>query len=102
MAKQFIIRGTVLGNLWGGGKGSYPMQMISAPTLKKAMEMATKRLAMSKLTGTGDFDGELGAKLNIECITTLQIKGKLFTHSETEIAFIGEMDEEEVEFLFEN
>lgn len=101
MAKQFIITGTVLGNLWMGGKGAYPMQSISAPTRKKAVKMATQRLEMSKLTGTGDFDGEIGAKLNIKCITTRIIDGKFFTHEATEVEFIGEMDEDEVEHLFE-
>lgn len=102
MAKQFIITGTVLGNLWMGGVGGYPMQPISAPTRKKAMDMATKRLEMNKLTGTGDFNGEIGALLRIKCITTRVIDGKEFTNSEVEpIQFIGEVSDEQADYLLD-
>ena len=102
MAKQFIITGVVLGNLWMGGTGAYPIQKISALTRKKALTMAEQRLEMGKLTGTGDFNGNVGAMLYIECITTHVIKGKEFINKETEpVIFIGELDEDEVEHLFD-
>ena len=99
MAKQFNITGQVLGNLWMGGRAAYPMKKISAPTRAKALKMANDLLKANKLTGTGDFNGEIGALLQIECVTTRMIGGKLFTHSETGEFTIGEMTEKEEDFL---
>lgn len=103
MAKQFIIRGRVLGNLWNGDTGASTMQMISAPTRKKVVEMATKRLEMNKLTGTGDFNGEIGAITQIECIRTRTIDGRVFTNREfePELVMLGELTDEQAQFLLD-
>jgi len=103
MTKQFNITGMVLGNLWMGGTGSYPLKKFTAKTKKEAIATALDKLCNNKLTGTGDFNGEIGAMLRIECITTRVIKGKEYTNKEQEpIEFIGQMTEEQEEFLMEH
>jgi len=102
MTKDFIITGMVLGNLWMGGVGSYPMQRITATTRKKALDEAKKRLKNNKLTGTGDFNGEVGAMLRIECIRKGIISGREYTNSEVEpMQVIGVVTADQIEFLLE-
>ena len=100
MSKQIIITGTVLGTIWDGSKATYPIQSVSAPTRKKAMQMIESRLSMGKLTATGDFTDNIGAMLTVKTIHTIYLKGKPFINEEViPLIFIGEMTDEEYDVL---
>lgn len=99
--KQFISTGIVLGNLWGGGVGSYPARKLSAETREDLIKKANEGLDGSLDSGMG-FERLLGALLFITARTTIEHEGKQFTNKETEEVFIGESTEEQQDFLMES
>jgi len=99
--ESFKSTGLVYGNLWGGGEGSYPAKKLEGKTKADILEQATKGLDGSLDAGMG-FESLIGAILLITTITTIVVKGKTFTNEETEEEFIGNLTEEQQEFLFVN
>jgi len=99
--KKFKSTGLVYGRYWGGGEGSYPARKISADTKEDLIKQAIEGLNGSLDSGMG-YECLLGASLNITEITTVEIEGKLFTNEETEMEFIGDLTEEQQEFLIDN
>jgi hypothetical protein len=92
--------GLVFGNYWGGGRGSYPAVKLSADTKEELIKKATEGLDGSLDSGMG-YESLIGALLNITKITTITYNGKEFTNEETEEEFIGELTEEDQDFLIE-
>jgi hypothetical protein len=96
--ERFESRGLVYGNLWGGGQGAYKAKRLQAKTREELLEQALKGLDGSLDGGMG-FESLIGALLEIKKITTIVVKGKTFTNEEIEDAFIGDLTEEQQEFL---
>jgi hypothetical protein len=96
---RFEAKGIVLGNYWGGGKGSYTSKRIKANTLEELLTIATKMLDDGSLDSGMGYESLIGALLEVSTITTVLINDKEFINTETEIHFIGDLSEEESEFL---
>lgn len=96
--ENFESEGLVYGNLWGGGQGAYKAKKLKANTREELLEQALKGLDGSLDGGMG-FESLIGALLEIKKITTIVVKGKTFTNEEIENAFIGDLTEEQQEFL---
>jgi deoxyxylulose-5-phosphate synthase len=96
---RFEAKGIVLGNYWGGGKGSYTAKRIKANTLEELLTIATKMLDDGSLDSGMGYESLIGASLEVSTITTVLINDKEFINTETEIHFIGDLSEEESEFL---
>jgi hypothetical protein len=97
---RFTCTGFVLGNLWGGGNGGYPARPLSANTKEELIKQAEEGLDGSLDSGMG-FESLLGALLFITTTTTIKHNGKEFENQETEDIFIGELTEEQQDFLIE-
>ncbi|MCK9429615.1 MAG: hypothetical protein M0R17_06385 [Candidatus Omnitrophica bacterium] len=98
--KKFESTGLVYGNYWGGGKGSYPARKLYAKTKSDIIEQAEKGLDGSLDSGMG-YESLIGALLIITEITTINVKGKNYVHKEDDIIFIGDLSENEQNFLIE-
>ena len=93
--------GLVFGNFWGGGSGSYKARSLHAETLEDLLKQATDGLDGSLDSGMG-FESLIGAMLDITKTTTIIVNEKLFSNEEPlEPVFIGELTDEQKEFLIE-
>lgn len=102
--KSFSATGIVLGNLWMGGTASYPAKSLEGYSREEIINQAKDlldRTTPGTLTGTGDFDGEIGAILRIETTTLIIYNGKEFTNTESELVTIGDLTDKQDEFLAE-
>jgi hypothetical protein len=97
---SYTSNGRVLGNYWGGGSGSYAATSfhsdISKEDLIKQNEEALKSGALD--SGMG-YESLIGALLIIETRTEIIFEGKLYKNLEHENYFIGDLNEEQKEFL---
>lgn len=101
MKKTYILTGMVYGNFWGGGKGAYTATTLSDTDKDNLLNEAKYLLSTGGLDGGMGYESLIGALITIETITTTEIDGKTFTNREYESEFIGELTEEEEEFLQE-
>lgn len=93
--------GLVFGNFWGGGRGSYPARQLHAETLEDLVKQATDGLNGSLDSGMG-YERLLGAVLFITKKTIITMNEKPFCNKESlEPVFIGELTDEEKDFLIE-
>ena len=101
MTKRYRSTGFVLGNYWGGGQGSYPARKFEAETKEELLRMNLEALADGSLDSGMGYEKLLGAALEICTITTLDVEGKEFVNKEYEDKVIGDMTEEQTDFLLE-
>ena len=93
--------GLVFGNFWGSGRGSYPARKLTSETLEDLIAQANEGLDGGLDSGMG-FERLLGAVLFITKKTTITVNEQPFSSEENlEPVFIGELTDEEKEFLFE-
>ena len=97
---KFEATGFVFGNYWGGGRGAYPSRKLTANTKEELLEQANSGLDGSLDGGMG-YESLLGALLDITTITTQIIDGKTFYHKENELEFIGDLTDDDEEFLID-
>lgn len=98
---KYKSRGLVYGNYWGGGKGAYKARYLEADTKEELIEEANKGLDGSLDSGMG-YESLIGAMLEICKITTIEIDGREFINEEYEIESVGNLTEDEEEFLLSN
>ena len=101
MTKSYRSTGYVLGNYWGGGQGFYPARKFEADTKEELLRMNLEALADGSLDSGMGYEKLLGAALEICTITTVEIEGKEFVNKEYEDEIIGDMTEEQTDFLLE-
>ena len=92
--------GIVFGNYWGGGRGSYAARKLYSDTKEELIEQANAGLDGSLDAGMG-YESLIGALLNITKVTTVVIDDKYFVNKESELEFIGELTEEDQDFLID-
>ena len=92
--------GLVFGNYWGGGRGSYTARKLHADTKEELIEQANIGLDGSLDAGMG-YDSLIGAILNITKVTTKWIDDKPFINKESELEFVGDLTEEQQDFLMD-
>ena len=98
---KFSAKGYVLGNYWGGGKGSYPTIRFTANTKEELLEKANKALLDGSLDSGMGYQSLIGAVLEIKKTTKVEIDGHDFFNEEIEEELIGNLKEEESDFLIE-
>lgn len=94
---KYTIRGEVLGNLWGGGQGSYPIKEIITSTKAAGIAKAQTMLNDNTLDSGMGFESLQAAYLVIEKKTTIFIDGVDYSRDDYEDAIIGKFDSEEQE-----
>lgn len=99
--KYYVINGIILGEFWGGGSGSYPSRKITGDNMEELINKAIEMLNNGSLDSGMGFERLKGALLNIETVTVLTIDEKEFTNKENEDLLIGELTEDEIDFLYE-
>jgi len=92
-------KGYVLGNYWGGGQGSYPIVNLQTNTQKQLVELAEQKLKDGSLDSGMGYESLIGAKLDIEEYETIILNNKTYNRSEYHTELIGELTEEQAEFL---
>ena len=98
---KYIAKGLVLGNYWGGGKGSYPTKKLENDDKDELLKEAVNKLEDGSLDSGMGYESLIGAILNIEEIDTKIIDGKEYSRSEFSIESIGILTEEQFDFLEE-
>ena len=101
MKIHFKSTGYVLGNYWGGGKGSYPATTLYNDSEEELINEAKELLKTGGLDGGMGYESLIGAILYIDTIRETEIDGRVFVNVSTEEHLIGEMTTEEEEFLLE-
>lgn len=84
----------------GGGFGRYPSSPLQAKTREKLSKQAKKDLQTGALDSGMGFEYLKGALLDIEEIEVIKVKGKEYLRSEFDSELIGDLTEEEQDFLF--
>jgi len=97
--KSYKSKGFVLGKLWMGGSGAYPAEPLTAKTKGGLLNKAKRMLKSGALDSGMGFDGLIGAMLYIEEIETINVNGKEYSRSEFSDELIGNLNEEQKEFL---
>jgi len=101
MQKTYKATGTVLGNMWGGGKCAYPAITLHNKDYNALIEEAKQLLETGGLDSGMGYESLTGAILHIDTISENIVDGKVFCNVETNSEFIGELSEKDEEFLME-
>jgi len=96
--KTYKSTGLVYGKLWGCGEVSYPAVDLEADSREALIEEATEMLDGRLDSGMG-FERLLGAILIVEEIESIEVEGKTYQRSEYETVFIGELSDEQQDYL---
>ena len=99
MKTTYKATGTVYGKLWGGGEGAYPAVDLHGADKEEMIGNAENQL--EGLDSGMGFEEVLGAVYNIEKIETIvkQSNGKEYSRSDYQSVFIGDLTEEQKDFL---
>lgn len=103
MEKQitFSAKGVVLGNYWGGGQGAYESRQISANSEEEIIKLAEQGIKDGSLDSGMGYERLVGAALTITKTTRVEIDGQAFFNREHNDILVGELSEEESDFLLE-
>ena len=97
---EFTATGYLLGVLWDNSEGTYPSTHISGTSVEDILTVANTKLVDGSLEGTSrNFQDLLGAMLYIKTEITKFIDGKRFTNVSIRIHFIGDLTDEQNDFL---
>jgi hypothetical protein len=91
--------GLVLGNCWGGGKVIYRSKPLSSNNKNELLEKAKQGIVDGSLDSGFGFESLQGAVLDIVETETIIKNGKDYSHNESELELIGDLNEEEQESL---
>lgn len=96
---KFVAKGLVYGFLWSGQLGAYPTKKLTASTREELLKLAGEKLQDGSLDSGMGFRSLKGALLNIKETTIVKIDGKVFYNENIEQEFIGDLTEEDKDFL---
>jgi len=91
--------GYVLGNLWGGGIGSYSAEQLTANSLSGLNQQIKDGIADGSLDSGMGFNGLIGAVMTIDTIDERAIDGKLFTAHEYKEKAYGDLSDMQIDLL---
>lgn len=97
MKTNYKATGKVYGKYWGGGEGSYQAVQLHGKNKQKMLSEAEKNL--DALDDGMGYETVLGAMYEVETITTITKDGKEYNNSEFETVFLGDLTEEQQDFL---
>ena len=95
-------KGMVLGNYWGGGSGAYSTILFETDSKEELLEKANKSLNDGSIDSGMGFESLVGAVLDITIYTTIEIDGEEFTNKKFDFCSIGELTDEQYDFLMDN
>ena len=96
METKYSAQGSVIGNLWGGGKGIYVSKRLKNYDSKEELiKDLNKMLDDGSLDDGMGFESLTGAVLTITTKTSTLIDNKVFTNYEDEFLTIGTFTPEE-------
>ena len=96
----YVAEGRVLGNFWGGGKGSYKArQFVSKTSIDDLIETLNKALKDGSLDSGMGYESLIGAVLIITKQSIIEYESKTYKNYEDETVFIGNLTDKETEFL---
>jgi hypothetical protein len=93
--------GLVYGRNWGFNYGTYPSISFQNNSYEGLIDEANKALANETIDSGMGFESILGALLKITCTTSIEIEDYEFKHTSFDTEFIGDLTEEQIEFLEE-
>jgi hypothetical protein len=99
--KEYIAEGIVYGKTWGGGFGAYPASRITAKSKAEILSKAGQDLKSGALDSGMGFEFLKGARLDIKEVTRIIVKGKEYQRADYITEFIGNLTEQEQDFLLE-
>lgn len=91
MQTNYKSQGLVLGNLWGGGRATYPAREVEAESFENLIAQNQKMLKSGTLDSGMGFDGLRGAVLYIRKIETK--KDGFKRESMLEPVYVGELSD---------
>jgi len=92
--------GLVYGYLWGGGEGAYPAETIEADTKEELLKVANEKLNDGSLDSGMGYESLIGATLEITVTEIITFEGKDYSHNELELVTIGDLNEDQIDFLY--
>ena len=93
--------GLVYGRNWEFTYNVYPSISFQNDSYEGLIAEANEALANESIDSGMGFESILGAMLNITCTTFIEIEENTFVNYEETIEFIGNLTEEQQEFLLE-
>jgi hypothetical protein len=99
--KSYKATGFVLGNYWGGGQGAYPTINFEADTKEALMDKANVALKDGSIDSGMGYESLIGAVLDITEVSTVEVDDESFTNEKYIFDTVGELTNEEYEFLQE-
>jgi len=91
--------GFVLGNYWGEESGAYPTIYFEADTREALLAEAKVALDNGSIVSGMGFESLIGAVLSIKQETSIEIDDDEYVNEKLYLEFIGEMTNEQIEFL---
>lgn len=93
--------GLVYGRGWGFNYGAYPSISFQNDSYEGLIAEANKALDNESIDSGMGFESIKGALLEITCTTSIEIEDYEFKHTSIDTEFIGDLTEEQQEFLEE-
>ena len=98
---HYVITGYVYGKYWGGGEGAYNSEELRGNDLDVVIAKAKEMLSDGSLDSGMGYEALIGARLDVEEITEIEVDGEIYSHSDYWPEYIGKLSEEQKEFLEE-
>lgn len=99
---SYTATGLVLGDTWGGGRGSYATIPLQSDSKEELLAEANKLLVEGRLDNGMGFENLVGAVLSIRKETAIEFEGDEYINDKYEIEVIGTLSEDEIEWLQTN
>lgn len=99
---SYTATGLVLGNTWGGGRGTYATIPLQSDTKEELLAEANKLLVEGRLDNGMGFESLVGAVLSVTKQTSIEFEGDEYVNEKYEIEVIGTLSEDEIEWLQTN
>ena len=96
---EYKSNGVVFGNYWGGGKGAYKARSLEADTLETLLALNEQGIADGSLDAGMGYESLIGGFIEVTTTTTIDIEGKPFVNEECENHWIGNISEEDADFV---
>ena len=102
ITETFSSQGYVLGNYWGGGKGSFSAKKLVAYCSEEALLAdAEKMLKDGSLDAGMGYESLIGARIEVTHKKTMVIDGEVWVYERSVGHFVGDLTEEQQDFLDE-
>ena len=99
--ETYTASGLVYGLYWGGGSGCYPSINFHSDTYENLMNQINKALEDESIDSGMGFESIKGAFIEILVTTVIEIENIPFKNVESTNDFVGDLTEEEQDFLLE-